>query len=128
MTLVDTSVWVDYRRGDPRTLPLADLLDGNEVVVHPFVQGELALSGLGPSTNLVSLAALPTIPMVPHAEVVTLVTRRLLRGTGIGWLDAHLVASALASGATLWTHDRRLETVAIRVGIAHEAVPPTTGC
>ena len=108
MTLVDTSVWVDFRRGDSQTRQLGVLLDENLVLVHPFVQGELALTGLGPERegNLKSLATLPTIQVVPHADVLALVSRRTLRGTGIGWLDAHLAASALVEGAALWTHCR----------------------
>ncbi len=44
MILVDTSIWVEHlRTGDER---LAVLLDGNEVLGHPFVIGELALEEL----------------------------------------------------------------------------------
>ena len=121
MIVVDTSVWVDFRRGDPRALPLVELLENNEALVHPFVQGELAMTGLGPPAegNLASLALLPAIPVVSQAEVLAFVAHWRLQGAGIGWIDAHLAASALAFGATLWTHDGKLGGVAERLGIAH---------
>jgi predicted nucleic acid-binding protein len=35
-----------------------------------------------------------------------------LHGCGIGWVDAHLLASARLSGARLWTLDAPLSAVA----------------
>lgn len=59
-------------------------------------------------------------PAVAHDEVVEFVRRRQLRGRGIGWIDTHLVASALVARMTLWTADTRLAAVAAEVGIGHE--------
>lgn len=44
MILVDTSVWVDHFRTGNRKL--ADLLDEEQVLMHPFVIGELACGSL----------------------------------------------------------------------------------
>jgi predicted nucleic acid-binding protein len=35
-----------------------------------------------------------------------------LSGKGIGWVDTHLLASALAARVEVWTLDRRLARVA----------------
>jgi predicted nucleic acid-binding protein len=40
MVLVDTSVWIDHLRNDNHRL--RELLDGAEVLMHPFILGELA--------------------------------------------------------------------------------------
>jgi predicted nucleic acid-binding protein len=59
-------------------------------------------------------------PVVPHAEVVEFARNRKLNGRGIGWMDAHLLASALVRRLRLWTVDSPLATVATDLGIAYE--------
>jgi predicted nucleic acid-binding protein len=109
--LVDTSVWVDhFRRGDPT---LAALLSREEVECHPFIIGELACGSLHRRTEVLSLLQrLPQVPVGSHDEVLTLVERHRLMGQGIGWIDAHLLASARLAESLLWTRDRRLAEVA----------------
>jgi predicted nucleic acid-binding protein len=113
--LVDTSVWVEHlRRGSPR---LRLLLEEGEVLCHPHVVGELACGSLVRRTELLGLLrALPKATLASEAEAHRLVDAHRLHGRGIGWIDVHLVASALLSGAGLWTLDRRLEREARRVG------------
>ena len=120
MILVDTSVWIDYVRGVPRARPLADHLEVNEVLVHPFVRGELALGRVSAAaaTVLESLELLPSLRPVADDEVLAMVKERRLAGSGIGWVDAHLLAAALAAEADLWTFDRRLAHVAAARGMA----------
>lgn len=119
MTLVDTSVWVEHFRGDRRALRLSDLLEDGQVLMHPSVLGELALGGLGPKSAAVidDLMRLPTAPEIPNSEVLALILDRRLAGNGIGWVDAHLVASALVGACNLWTADMRLEAVARQLGV-----------
>jgi predicted nucleic acid-binding protein len=109
--LVDTSVWVDhFRRGDPA---LSALLSREEVECHPFIIGELACGSLHRRSEvLLLLQSLPRVPMGSHDEVLTFVERHRLMGRGIGWIDAHLLASASLAGSLLWTRDRRLSAVA----------------
>ena len=54
-----------------------------------------------------------------HQEVLTLIDIHQLMGRGIGYVDAHLIASALLSHSLLWTGDKRLRTVAMDLGLAH---------
>jgi predicted nucleic acid-binding protein len=107
MILVDTSVWIaHFRKGSP---PLARLLSSLWVLVHPFVVGELACGHLRNRDRILSdLEALPTAVSATHAEVMRLIESRRLAGLGIGWIDAHLLASALLSNCQLWTLDSRL--------------------
>lgn len=58
------------------------------------------------------------VATMPHAEVVELVRRRRLEGRGVGWIDVHLLASALVEHAALWTADDRLAILAEEAGIA----------
>jgi len=117
VTLVDSSIWVGHL--SRRNRALAALLDDGEVVTHPFVIGEIALGTSGHRDEVLDLLLeLPAVPVVTHGEVLSLVERRRLMGTGVGWLDAHLLASALLEGVDLWTADRRLRAVARRAGVA----------
>lgn len=120
MILVDTSVWIDYVRGVPRARPLADHLELNEVLVHPFVRGELSLGRVsaGAAAVLEGLALLPSLRPVADDEVLAMVKERRLAGSGIGWVDAHLLAATLAAKADLWTFDRRFARVAAGHGVA----------
>ena len=119
MTLVDSSVWIDYFRGDPTTTPLSRLLEENAVLLHPWVIGELALGPLGRRRSVVlqDLGRLPPATVVSDRDALTLVGTRQLWNRGIGWVDAHLLASALVARAALWTHDRRLALVAHDLGL-----------
>ena len=117
MTLVDTSVWVDHLRR--RNARLAALLDQDQVGCHPFVIGELALGGLKQRARVLDLLAeLPVARALGHHDVLAMVEERALSGSGIGWVDAHLLASALVERWPLWTLDRRLDATARRLGAA----------
>jgi predicted nucleic acid-binding protein len=114
--LVDTSVWIDHFRR--RNAALASLLARGRVLRHPFVVGELAGGALARRAEILSLmAALPAAVVAEHDEVLALVASHGLAGSGIGWIDAHLLAAALLSSASLWTLDRRLARAALRIGV-----------
>lgn len=116
--LVDTSVWVDHFR---RTnFALAARLRHGEVRCHPFVIGELACGSLKRRNDVLALlSALPQLPVTDHDHVLLFIESNRLMGTGIGWIDAHLLASARLAGTVLWTLDRRLLAVArvLRIGV-----------
>jgi predicted nucleic acid-binding protein len=113
--LVDTSVWIDHFRSDsPR---LAEHLVEGKVLTHPFVIGELACGKLRRRKEVLAmLESLPAAPVAAHQEVLRLLEEKMLAGSGIGWIDMHLVAAALLVGATLWTRDGRLAAVAEELG------------
>ena len=115
--LVHTSVWRKYLAGVASTRALGELLDDDAVLLHPFVLGELTLGGL--SDREASLfRRLPEVPVVDHAEVLAFVAERRLTRKGIGWVDAHLLASALLADARLWSADRALISAARSLGVA----------
>lgn len=117
MILADTSVWVDhFRRSNTR---LGQLLVDGEVLCHPFVVGELACGFLTGRAEVLSLLeTLPKAPVADHAEVLRLIDTRRLYGKGLGWIDMHLLASAVLSRTQLWTLDKPLSRVALAMGIA----------
>ena len=111
MTVVDTSVWVDHlRKGNNE---LRSLLQENEVLIHPFVIGELSCGTLRNRNEVLRLLQdLPAALVAEHEEVLHFVETRGFRGYGVGWVDVHLLASALLSRAKLWTLDKHLASLA----------------
>ena len=116
MILVDTSVWVEHlRHGVPR---LAALLQEGEVLIHPWVIGELACGNLRNRQQVLDLLqGLPMATVASDAEVLLLIGRDRLMGRGIGYVDAHLLASARLSHCRLWTQERRLAAMAQEQGL-----------
>lgn len=116
MILVDTSVWIEhFRRGDPN---LSALLDGSRVMCHELVIGELACGNLRRRGELLSLInRLPQATRVTHEEAIAFLEARRLMGLGLGWIDVHLLASAILDGVPLWTLDRPLATAAAALGV-----------
>ena len=115
--LVDTSVWIDHFRRTNADLEY--FLEAGRVVTHPFVIGELACGSLSRRGEVLRLIeALPAAPVATHEEVMTFVERRRLHGSGLGWVDVHLLASARLVGHSLWSADRRLRRAAVRLGLA----------
>jgi predicted nucleic acid-binding protein len=115
--LVDSSVWIDHlRQSDAK---MAALLNDHNVLIHPFVIGEIALGHLRHRQRILEgLAELPEAVIAMDYEVMRLIERHELHGLGIGYVDAHLIASARLTPATrLWTRDRRLRDVAARTGL-----------
>ena len=114
--LVDTSIWVDHlRQRDPR---LAELLEEGAVWTHPFVVGELACGNLARRSEVLELiGALPSAPVADHDEVLAFVEGRRLMGQGLGWVDVHLLASAVLASLPLWTADKRLSEVARAIDV-----------
>ena len=121
MILVDTAVWVDHlRSGDEG---LMALLNRTQVLMHPFVLGELACGNLRQRAEVLSLLKeLPPAIVARDEEVLFYIGRHELMGRGIGYVDAHLMAAvALDGGARLWTRDKRLHRLACDQGMAYEA-------
>lgn len=121
MVLVDTSVWIRFLAGrEPYATALDGLLARDEVLGHDLVHGELLIGDRGGRGKLlVAYAAMHVAASVPHTEVVGFVTDRKLHGRGIGWTDAHLLASALVARSELWTADVSLAAVAAEIGLGY---------
>ena len=118
MILVDTSIWVGHlRKGDDY---LSLLLDQGLVLIHPFIIGELACGSMVNRREILRLLdALPGVVAAEHTEVLRLLEVKRLYGQGVGWVDAHLLASAMISQSLVWTSDKRLHRVAESLGVAY---------
>ena len=99
---------------------LDHLLEIDEAAGHDLVYGELLMGDSGGRTQLLnSYDMIQRVPPVHHAEVATFVRSHRLLGRGIGWIDAHLLASALVADTSLWTADECLAGLARELGIGY---------
>jgi len=117
--LVDSSVWIDhFRKPSSR---LADLLHGEEVLVHPLVIGEIACGNLKNRTEIIGLLhALPQAHQADDEEILFFIEHHSLNGRGVGLIDVHLLASCFTDRCLLWTADKRLKAMAqqLRVDVS----------
>ena len=120
--LVDTSVWVGHlRKGDAH---LAQLLDKGRVLCHPFIIGEIACGNLKSRTEILdALSELEHTPIIEFDEYMQFINQNRLYGMGIGFVDVHLLASALLADVILWTADKRLHKVALDLGVGYRYGP-----
>ena len=111
MILVDTSVWIDHFRAANERLK--SLLLDQQVLCHPFIVGELACGTLHRRDEiLANLNALPRAHLVEHEEVMSFLEAHRFYGQGIGWVDAHLLASTVLTRCVIWTADKPLRRAA----------------
>jgi predicted nucleic acid-binding protein len=122
MVLVDTSVWVAHlRHGEAE---LVELLNAGAIACHPFVIGELACGNLSRRDEiLILLQALPGTVQAEPEEVLSFIESNMLMGVGLGYVDFHLLASAVLSDMLLWTADKRLSKAARTIGVGYRSEP-----
>ncbi len=118
MILVDANIWIDHlRQHDPL---LDDLIQSGGFWVHPYTIAEIGLGSLANRELVIDqLERMPTAPVAHHQDVMALISRNKIAGTGVGYVDCHLLASAVLNASKLWTRDRRLEKIAILLGVQH---------
>lgn len=120
MVLVDTSVWINHLRDGNKNLE--DLLSKGNVMCHAYIIGELACGNITNRKQILSLLrALPLSPIVEFNEYLYFIDEHKLHGTGIGFVDIHLLASAQIAQVKLWTNDKRLSSAAANLGISYKA-------
>ena len=117
--LVDTSVWIKHLREGEKSL--AQLLEEGLVACHPYIIGEIACGGIKNRHEIISLLNyLPTTDILDHSDIMEFIEYRKIMNKGIGYIDVHLLASALVSDTPLWTFDKALKKVANQLFIEYD--------
>lgn len=119
--LADTSVWVNHlRKGEEHFI---HLLESGAVVCHPFIIGELASGSLKNRAEIIRLLdALPRVEVLGHDEVMSFIEARKTMSMGIGYVDTHLLGSAILSESPLWTFDKSLNKLASQFNISYKSL------
>jgi predicted nucleic acid-binding protein len=119
VVIVDTSIWITHLRQGSRHL--SQLLLDAQVGCHPFIVGELACGNIKNRVEFLSLLqSLPMAPSVSLDELLYFIDRHSLMGMGIGFVDAHLLASARLSRTHLWTSDKKLKSAAAKLEVSYK--------
>jgi predicted nucleic acid-binding protein len=119
VVIVDTSIWITHLRQGSRHL--RELLLDAQVVCHPFIVGELACGNIKNRVEFLPLLlSLPMAPTVSLNELLYFIDRHRVMGMGIGFVDAHLLASAHLSRIPLWTSDRKLKAAATKLEASYK--------
>lgn len=118
MILVDTSVWIDHFRVSE--WQLVQWIAEDLVLTHPFVIGEVSLGNFKRRSSVIEwFQDLTRVDRAEDDEVLELIETHQLYGTGIGFVDCHLLASLrLTRGTRLWTRDKRLKAAGEAMGAA----------
>jgi len=119
MIVVDSSIWIDHiHDGVPR---LGELLLREQALMHPHVLGEIALGSIRNRDEIIGrLLQLPVPNVAKEGHLLHLIDAEEMWATGIGYTDAHLLASALLTpGGKLWTRDEKLHDQADRLSVAY---------
>jgi predicted nucleic acid-binding protein len=118
MILVDSSIWVAHLRDG--NVGLGNLLIEGKVACHPFIIGELACGNIENRKEIISLLqSLPMALQAEHDEVLQFIDNHRLMGTGLGYIDMHLLASANLTKIPLWTLDKKLHNVSVKMGLTN---------
>ena len=113
MVLVDSSVWIEYFKGNKDSLSLNKLLDLNYVCVN-----DLILTELLPSINLKKEAALrellhviTKIPLnIGWNALINMQTQNLKKGINkVGIADLIIVQNVIDNDLELFTFDKHFE-------------------
>ena len=118
MILVDSSIWVAHLRDG--NVGLENLLIEGNVACHPFIIGELACGNIENRKEIISLLqSLPMALQAEHDEVLQFIDNHRLMGSGLGYIDMHLLASANLTKIPLWTFDKILHNVSLKLGLTN---------
>ena len=116
LIITDANIWIDHLRAP--SPHLQTYLRRGVVRLHPYTIGEIALGSLKDRRILEDLKRIPACKTASHDEVMALIENGRLFGTGVGYVDCHLLASTrMMAGARLWTRDRRLRAQAERLEV-----------
>ena len=115
LVLADTSICVTHlRKGENHLIQLLEL---GFVACHPFIIGELACGSLKNREEIIQLLeALPQVSVLEHSEVMSFIETRKIMSKGIGYVDIHLLGSAVLSGIPLWTFDKSIKKISALLG------------
>ncbi len=118
MILVDTNIWIEAFRGKEVKTLLSELLLKKQVIVHPWILGEIMMGQLGTQRKKIlgEIDLLPRSYVTPVEELLSFIENHHLFGKGLSLIDAELLHTCLQESYTLWTHDKNLRMCSKKLG------------
>ncbi|MFC1670239.1 PIN domain-containing protein [Spirochaetota bacterium] len=115
MTLVDTSVWVSFFKGEKNALALKNIIVEGNVIIHPYILGELLLAGLS-KTNEDLMKSLNFCNIIKENDIYEFIKKYEAYTYGMGWVDINLAASIFANSYELFSFDSNLQKISKKLG------------
>ena len=113
MILVDSSVWIEYFKGNDRTLPLNKLLDLNNICINDLILAELLPSINHKKENILKelLLTITKVPLnVNWNTIIYMQTQNLKNGINkVGIADLIIAQNVIDNDLELYTLDRHFE-------------------
>ncbi len=107
MVLADTNIFIGFFRERTDSADFGKLLENGEVLLHPFVEGELYLTHIPRSVKEL-LTFLPRAHLIDHQLLLDFVGKYGDKMRNVGYVDLHIYLSAAYEGARLMTRDAGL--------------------
>ena len=110
MILIDTSVWIEYFKGNPQTKDIDKLIDQNNICINNIILAELRPILISRKQDELNdlLLYLPIIPMnINWEEIIHMQCLNLDNGINkVGIPDLMILQNAIQNKATIWTLDK----------------------
>lgn len=107
MIIIDTSVWISFFKGENKALEVKNHIIENNVILHPFILGELLLGGVSSKTESLILS-LPTSRVFEYETIFEFIKKYKIQKSGLGWVDVNIIASAMGENYKILTFDKKL--------------------
>ena len=113
MVLVDSSVWIEYFKGNERTLPLNKLLDVNTVCINDLILAEL-IPSINHKKESVLKELLLTITKIPLTinwnTIIYMQTQNIKNGLNkVGIADLLIAQNVMDNDLELFSLDKHFE-------------------
>ena len=113
MVLVDSSVWIEYFKGNDSVLPLNELIDSNNLCINDLILAELLPSINHKNENDLKelLLAIEKIDMeIDWHQIISMQTKNLRNGINkVGISDLIIIQNAIENDIELYTIDKHFD-------------------
>ena len=116
MILIDTSVWIEYFRGNSEYFgEVQSMLDLGMITTVEPVFAELLYGARGKKDNLMLNSYWKVLPKIDFGansllEAADFANKRNFQQLGIGLMDALIIYSTISGGHLLWTLDKKINS------------------
>ena len=116
MIIVDTSVWIEFLKGnEPIFRRMQALLENREIIALEPVFGELLQGAKNKRERQVITDYWKNTPRIDESELWIVAGlyagEKKLFAKGVGLIDAYIVIASLKTNAQIWTLDEKLNKV-----------------
>lgn len=116
MIILDTSIWIEFLKGNPHYFKvIRQLLENQEVIVIECIFGELLQGAKNKRECEIIKHYWENLPETKHEglwiEAGEYSSENNFMSKGIGLIDAVIIIAAQRSNAQIWTLDKKLYSI-----------------